>query len=250
MTPPSVSAEALCAGFGRLFRPLRRPAVWVPVAILSALVVLLEYYGLDLRLEDLFWVDDASPHWLVDRDDYWNRLLFYRLPRWLETGIAIATLAAWLASFFLSRLRPWRRQFLFVTLSIVLVTALVGEIKAVTNVHCPSQLVRYNGDQPDDALALRLFEHVETTTRGRCFPAGHASGGFSLLALGWLSHNRWRRIGGWAVGIAAGSVTGGYQMLNGLHFLSHTLATLLIALAVTAWLAGVILPGNRHRKAL
>ena len=231
--------------FWRLVAPRGRPAVWTPLAVLPAMLLILEPTGLDLRLQDMLWIDGASAHWIVDSDDLWPRLLFYRLPRWLVTATGISMLAASVACYWVPRLYRWRRQFLFLTLSIALVPGLVGTLKAVSDVHCPSHLVRYHGDQPYDAIAVRLIDPVTTTTRGRCFPAGHASGGFALLALGWLSRNRRWRFTGWAVGVAAGSVTGGYQMAKGVHFLSHTIATLLLALAVTAWLAGVIWHRNR-----
>ena len=70
---------------------------------------------------------------------------------------------------------------------------------------------------------------------GHCFPAGHASGGFALLALGWLSDRRAWRIAGTGTGLAAGSVMAAYQMAKGAHFLSHSLATLALG-AADYWL--------------
>lgn len=71
---------------------------------------------------------------------------------------------------------------------------------------------------------------------GRCFPAGHASGGFALIMLYFAVPNaRWRWMG-LAAGLAAGWLMGGYQMLRGEHFLSHTVTTMLLA-----WLVDLLI---------
>jgi membrane-associated PAP2 superfamily phosphatase len=220
--------------------PLRRPAVWVPLALLPVMLVALEPMGIDLMLQDWLW----SGHWLASRDDPALRLLLYRMPRWSFTLAGIFLFAAAIAGTRVPLLRPWRRRLFYVALCIALVPALAGSLKSVTDVHCPSQLVRYDGDQPYDGFVLKLAGAIPTTTRGRCFPAGHASGGFALLSLGWIARRRTWRLAGWGCGLLAGGVTGGYQMVVGAHFLSHTLATMLLAMAVTAWLAAIIRPAR------
>lgn len=227
-----------------------RPAVWLPVAILPAMLLLFEPTGLDLYLQDFAWDMSGGGHWVVDAHAEWPRLLFYRIPRWIVAGIGVSALLVWLAGSWNETYRPWRRRCLLIALSVALVPGTVGLLKASTNVHCPSQLTRYGGNQPYDGIAARLFNPVETTTRGRCFPAGHASGAFALLALGWLAGTRRFRLAGWGIGLLAGSVTGAYQMAKGVHFMSHTLTTLLLALAITAGLAAVIWPKPRSTPEL
>ena len=65
------------------------------------------------------------------------------------------------------------------------------------------------------------------TRRGRGFPAGHASGGFALVALAGLAATRRSRRIALAIGLALGTMMGIYQMLKGAHYLSHTLITAL-----------------------
>lgn len=223
----------------RVAASFRRPAVWGPLAVIPVMLLILEPSGWDVWLQDFLWDASGERHWIVDAHAEGTRLLFYRLPRLVITVVGLAALAAWIAGFLIPFLRPWRRQFLFFALAVALVPGVTGLLKAVTNVHCPSQLTRYGGDQAYDGFAARLFEPVVTTTRGRCFPAGHASGGYALLALGWSAATRRGRMIGWMTGLAVGSVLGAYQMAKGVHFMSHTLATLLLAMAITAWLAGL-----------
>ncbi|MGC4074573.1 MAG: phosphatase PAP2 family protein [Nibricoccus sp.] len=109
--------------------------------------------------------------------------------------------------------------------------ALIGIGKAVTNIFCPSEITRYGGD----VSYVRVFECYppgqRPARRGRCFPAGHASGGFALLSLAGLARTRRGQLLGAGSGLALGSIMGLYQMLKGAHYLSHTIVT-----AVVTWL--------------
>ncbi|MEI3479028.1 MAG: phosphatase PAP2 family protein [Bilophila sp.] len=80
----------------------------------------------------------------------------------------------------------------------------------------------------------------EGRSRGKCFPAGHASGGFALMMLFFAFPRRLRWFG-LALGLAAGWWMGLYQMLRGQHFLSHTLFTMIGAWMIIVLIA-VILP--------
>jgi membrane-associated PAP2 superfamily phosphatase len=168
-------------------------------------------------------------------------ILFYRVPKTAVLLLGIAAAIGGLASYWQPRSRAWRRPLLFLVLSLALVPATAGFLKSITDVHCPSQLTRYGGTEPYDGPAAQLLASVETTTRGRCFPAGHAAGGFALLAFGWLASTRRRRLAGWTFGFAMGVVMGWYQMARGVHFLSHTLTTLLLALTILGYLDRAIL---------
>jgi len=62
---------------------------------------------------------------------------------------------------------------------------------------------------------------------GHCFPSGHASGGFALLALYFAAYphvtkNAWRFL---LPGILLGTSFGLAQQLRGAHFLSHDVWT-------------------------
>jgi membrane-associated PAP2 superfamily phosphatase len=65
--------------------------------------------------------------------------------------------------------------------------------------------------------------------RGHCLPAGHASGGFGLLGFVWIRRSRRWRIAWLTVALVAGWSMGLVQMLNGSHYLSHTMVTMLLA---------------------
>ena len=107
------------------------------------------------------------------------------------------------------------------------VPALIATSKATTNVFTLDAIRRYGGGAPYVKVMESYPENDRPQRRGRGVPAGHASGGFALLALAGLAVTRRGRGIGLAVGLGCGTMMGVYQMLKGAHYLSHTLITAL-----------------------
>lgn len=209
------------------------------------LVVLLEQFtGLDGWVQSLFY-DEAAGGWLIDRDAAFFRLVFYDGPKRLLVGVGVLAVlvALWGAVRSASGRsdgRIWRPA-LVVALSLAVVPSVVGALKSATHIYCPYHLQTYGGSVPETRLLDRFPADFERPFEGRCFPAGHASGGFALMALGAVARTRRGRFAGYGAGFAMGGAMGFYQMAVGAHFLSHTLVTLLIAvgcIAVLRWLIG------------
>src|SRR5690606_28600525 len=131
----------------------------------------------------------------------------------------------------LALLKIPRRDLFVAVLTIATAPALVALGKATTDTFTPAQIRRYGGEVP----YVKVIEHYppgdHPAKRGRGFPAGHASGGFALLALAGLASSRRGRATGIAMGLTFGIVMGTYQMLKGAHYLSHTLVT-----AIFCWI--------------
>jgi membrane-associated PAP2 superfamily phosphatase len=116
------------------------------------------------------------------------------------------------------------------------VPATIGLLKANSQLHCPWAIQRYGGDHE----YRRIFSPLTPEQRedcGRCFPAGHASGGFALMSLYFVWRRRWLGLG---LGLATGWAMGGYQMFKGAHFLSHTVVTMLLAWLAIEGIAAVL----------
>ncbi|MBF0126131.1 MAG: phosphatase PAP2 family protein [Magnetococcales bacterium] len=64
---------------------------------------------------------------------------------------------------------------------------------------------------------------------GKCFPAGHPSGGFAFMMLFFVFQSRRAKILGLLLGLTLGWVLGIYQMLKGAHFFSHVLVSMVVA---------------------
>ncbi|MBD2857499.1 phosphatase PAP2 family protein [Spongiibacter sp. KMU-158] len=218
-----------------------------------------EVVGFDLWLQDRLF-DIHSQQWLLDRHNALLRTVFYDGPKRLLAFAALALLLVLIVTRRAQRWPRFRPAMWLLFWSMVLVPAVTTSLKNVTNVACPADLVRYEGDLP----YVRVYESYPKgqypSSRQRCFPAGHASGGFALLALFYLPLSKRRRYVLLAVGFAAGSIMGGYKMLIGHHFLSHTIATaclswflihLMLAMGSAKWrnvILGIERPLERRRE--
>ncbi len=123
-------------------------------------------------------------------------------------------------------------------LCIGLGTGLVALGKATINRHCPWDYDRYGGEVP----YVRLFEPVpDGFKRGHGFPAGHASGGFSLMGSYFIFYRRRPGLAraGLVLGLVMGTVFGFGQLVRGAHFVSHNFWSAIIcwgiALALYRW---------------
>jgi len=216
--------------------------LFISVVLLFAVVFGLENTGLDMVFQHILYRNGA---WLVDNTQPVIRFIFYDAPKKLLVLYAILILLALVLSFVVKPLRRFRtRNNVFILLCLLLVPAVVGLGKKETHVHCPYQLQEFGGDVP----YVTLFQANRYETPGRCFPAGHASGGFALLLFALIAATRRQQMAALTGAMALGWAMGGYQMVNGRHFLSHTLTTILLAWIVIL-LVHLALFGNRPNPA-
>jgi len=209
---------------------------------LFALVLTLVVFGFndaDLVVQNLFF-DAATSSWMVSKQAPLERLVFYTGPKALIICFGIACVVALIAS----PRWPWaarrRRALLIVVLSLIIVPSLVGGLKTATNVACPANLETYGGTLPHVPLfdAYPPDDRPEKTQR--CFPAGHASGGFALLSLVVLFTERRRQYQAAGFAILVGTIMGVYKMAIGDHFLSHVLVTFELAVIVVVGLTSAV----------
>lgn len=216
-------------------------------------VLLAQFTGVDGWVQDLFY-DAGAGGWLIDRDAAVFRLVLYDGPKRLLVGVGVlAVLVVLWGAFRAASGRGagglWQPA-LVLALSLAVVPSVVGALKSATHIYCPYHLQTYGGSVPETHLLDRFPADFERPFEGRCFPAGHASGGFALMALGAVARTRRGRLAGYGTGLVAGSVMGFYQMALGAHFLSHTLVTLLIALGCVGLLRWLVGAGAARMAAL
>ncbi|ADR60025.1 acid phosphatase [Pseudomonas putida JB] len=88
-----------------------------------------------------------------------------------------------------------RRDLLFVVVAFALSTTVIHYLKSHTSVYCPVETTLYGGSQP----RVEWFENFSLWSKpgdGRCWPGGHASSGFTLLALYFAQNSALHRIPG------------------------------------------------------
>lgn len=129
-----------------------------------------------------------------------------------------------------------RRNALLAALGMLLIPLATSALKHLTHRHCPWDVVDFGGYAP----YLHLFEPVPQGTRGgQCFSAGHASVGFLWIVWAVALRPAGTRVARLALMVAlfGGGVLGFARMLQGAHFLSHTLWSLWLAWAISVSLA-------------
>lgn len=199
-------------------------------AALTLALLAWDLSGLDLALAGLsggpagFALRD---HWLLTNGlhDGGRRLV------WL--AMLLLCLGVWWPLGALRRISLTRRLQLAATP--LLAALAVSALKSASATSCPWDLAQFGGVARHASHWLQALQPDGGS--GHCFPAGHASAGFSFLG-GYfaLRHDepvlarRWL----WAA-LGAGLVFGLGQQLRGAHFMSHTLWSAWICWAV-AWM--------------
>lgn len=206
-------------------------SLWPALAALAGFFLLFEFTSIDLWVQDWFY-DFSAKAWLVDDKAPLPRFFFYTGPKVLIIALAVAiiVLAAGPALWRARWSPPGARR---VDLWIVIATlasapGLIALSKATTNVFCPREIQRYGGSVPYIRVMEICSPAERPARRGRCFPAGHASGGFALFALAGLARTRRGQLIGASIGLVVGGGMGAYQMVKGAHYLSHTVVTILV----------------------
>jgi membrane-associated PAP2 superfamily phosphatase len=209
------------------FRNWPGPKATLAIAFVcyAATVLLFEFTSLDLALQDRFY-DAAAHRWLIAEHAALPKAIFYNGPK-----IALYVLGAGLFAVALGwkRFPNWtRREAFYILLCMAVIPISIAIIKKLTGVCCPWELTRYGGEHEH----RDLFAAIQAHERCRCYPSGHAAGGFGLFGFAFAGRKK-----SFAPGLIAGWTMGIFQMLRGAHFLSHTLASLFIGLIVASALA-------------
>ena len=220
---------------------INKQIVFTSIA-LFCLVILFEFTDIDIWVQDHFY-NFATQQWVLDRDEKITKFIFYDGIKKLLI-ISIVLLLAVLLLFRNSRLIQTYKQGLWVVcLSVLLVPLSIGSLKAITNIPCPNDITRYGGDYPHVTVLKRYPKDFHQTEKIKCYPAGHASGGFALLSLLFLFKSRRNKRLAFVSVMIIGWSMGGYKMLIGDHFLSHTVMTM-----VLAWLIILLIAKGVYKK--
>jgi membrane-associated PAP2 superfamily phosphatase len=198
-------------------------ALGIPLALMAALL-LFDPSGLDFALARPFYEPGQG---FAGRYSFWLEDILHDRAKQAVILLGMAAVAGFLLSLLTARLRPWRRQLGYLVLALGVSTAVVTPLKALTGIQCPWSLSEFGGTETFVPL---LGARPPTDKPGRCWPGGHASAGFSLFAVFFALRDRRPRAAraALAVALALGGVFSLGRMMQGAHFFSHNLWTLLI----------------------
>ncbi|MFB2538910.1 MULTISPECIES: PAP2 family lipid A phosphatase [unclassified Acinetobacter] len=229
--------------------PVRQWCIEMLTALFLAVIATawLEHSSIDLAISQWFYMDDGQ--WWIAKDARLPDWVFYTGPKrlliLLEVYLILAYVYRWYAdrqpkTVVLSAQRCFspvailsKRELGYLAITMLMIPTVIASLKSVTHVACPAYLTLFGGDMP----YLPLLESMAQKIPAKCFPAAHASSGFALYALAFLpslTNHRWKIIA--SVTLFAW-LMGGYKMAIGDHFFSHTLVSMLLAWAMSAFAA-------------
>lgn len=197
------------------------------LAALLIIAAVLELSQVDLVLGDYLYRWEGGS-WSL-RSNFWTQVVLHDGAK----AVLQATMLALLLWVLSRRAKSWGQPIAdmeVALIAIVLSVALISLLKHVSNVSCPWGLLRYGGEHP----YVPIFSFAQTAELGACFPAGHASAGYGLLAFYFLAKQRGGR-GKWfflVLALSLGLILDFAQQLRGAHFVSHGLWTLIVVCIV------------------
>ncbi|MBX9756990.1 MAG: phosphatase PAP2 family protein [Pseudomonadaceae bacterium] len=204
-------------------RPLK---TWLCFGLPLGLILLLLIFPpttLDFAISHLFYNQDQG---FIGKHNFWLEDILHNRAKQAVYLLEALALVGFLASF-INKAWAWLRLPLgYLVLAIGISYAVVTPLKVVTGVHCPWDLAEFGGKESYSPL---LSSREPTTNPGKCWPAGHASGGFTLFALYFLFRDRRPRLAKAALvfALALGTLFSIGRIMQGAHFFSHNLWTAL-----------------------
>ena len=186
------------------------------------LIVAVLFFGLspaDIWVQKHFY-NIETHQWILDTNNTVLKFIFYDGIKRLLIVIAVLFLFTLILGWKKVWMRAYRRGLIIVVLSSIAVPLVVGSLKAVSNMPCPKSLDIFNGTYPHTCVWEKYATKDCHLEKQKCWPAGHASGGFALLSLIFLFHSRKNKIIAGSIAMVIGWSMGSYKMLIGDHFLS------------------------------
>jgi membrane-associated PAP2 superfamily phosphatase len=209
------------------------PWLALPLAIAAGLL------ALDRTDVDLFlagWLYDPVARAFPLRTTFFFDTILHHWTKYVVILLACLAWGGCLLTHAVPQMRSYRRSLLFLGLALVLAPAAVSMLKLASARHCPWDISAFGGFAPYITL---LDPSPGGVLPGHCFPAGHASTGFCLMAFYFLGRFARRPCLAWAglaTGLGAGLGLGFGRMAQGAHFLSHVLWS-----GIVCWLVLVVL---------
>lgn len=142
-----------------------------------------------------------------------------------------------------------RHQLIWSFAGMILSTLAVSILKSQSMHACPWDLTQFGGSSPYYPMLASL---PIGEIGGHCWPAGHASGGFAIMAFFFpfrRSHPIFATIT-LAVSLMLGFAMGWAQMIRGAHFLSHTLWSAWVVWLVLLILSIYFAPNPKRKNKL
>ena len=191
-------------------------------------LILFDLTSIDLFVQDYFFNLETNS-WIWDSNEPISKIFLYDGIKKLLIFFAFVILFSLILFRKKEIIKTYKKGLIIVLLSAIIIPVTVGLLKATTNMPCPKNIEYFGGKYPDVKLLDSYPTEFIQKKKIKCWPAGHASGGFALLSLFFLFKKRINQMYALSFALTVGWSMGAYKMLIGDHFLSHTIITMLIA---------------------
>lgn len=228
------------------FDPLPWNWLVMPGILAVATFLIGETTDIDRALTRIAFDTDSGTFPL--RTSFWLDVVLHHWAKYVVVTMGGLVAAGYALSFLLPVLKGSRSLMLFLLLAMSLAPLSVTLGKSMSDRHCPWSFEEFGGTIPYIPPFTPLPPGVEA---GRCFPAGHASTGFALMAWYFGAYAQGRRRAArvlLAGAIAIGLLLGAGRMLQGAHFASHVIWSGILCWTVMMLLYQLLLA--RHTVAL
>lgn len=198
------------------------------------LLILFPPQALDIAISGLFFDGQGWPL----KNDFFFNVVLYKSSKIIPIGAALASVYVLVKNLIANRrgLQPdsyWIYRPLYILIAMLACVLVVWWLKASTGVYCPWSVSYFSGDH-----ALREPTWSWVFQDGRCWPSGHSGTGFCLLALFFALRDKYPQLARKTLVavLLLGTICSLTRIVQGAHFLSHTLATALIDWIICAGL--------------
>ena len=202
--------------------------ILITAILLISVIAIFQFTDLDIFIQSFFYNFDTK-NWLIDKDEPILKFFFYDGIKNLLILFAVNILIFLIFLRKKELIQEYKKGLIIVLLSAIFVPVIIGSLKAISNTPCPCNIVNFNGTYPDTKVFDSYPKDFIQTSKAKCWPAGHASGGFALMALFFLFKTPKNQKRALVVALVIAWSMGLYKMLLGDHFLSHTIITMIMA---------------------
>lgn len=131
---------------------------------------------------------------------------------------------------------PFLRQYTIgcaiLLLSTIIIPIIIGQIKTYTNIYCPNLLNNFDGFIPYKHVFESFPANFSFSHPGRCFPASHPSGPFSLMSSYFIFKDKFNQSIAILFSFSLGIIASLYQIMRGEHFISHCIISFCISIII------------------
>ncbi|MEJ2414696.1 MAG: phosphatase PAP2 family protein [Sulfurimonas sp.] len=215
--------------------------IFITFVVLVLSILFFGSSSLDEHIQNLFY-NFNTKFWVLTPYDQPYEFIFYSGIKKLL--IIISVLIFFSLAFYKKsqKINAYKKGIIVIVLSAIFVPAIVGGLKSTTNMPCPRDEIQYGGVYPKTKIWEPFPQEVllQQHNQLKCWPAGHASGGFALMSFFFLFTRKRNQYTALGVALVVGWAMGTYKMIIGDHFFSHTFITMVLSWLIILIIARIV----------